>query len=441
VADEPARWNGLLGRLERKTGPFFRSPGIAFPYIVGFLRRNGLLTDDDRVVVQHDKIEGPTPFEEILEEKADLSRGDCDVLFITAYTNSAREAYRRAREARAAYAARGRRLIVALGGPHASALPEEATRWGHLDTTVPGEGEWAAAELLDDVRQGKPIKPVYRTPFARIRDRGTLSLDMGIWKGLKRPPQQVLASTHFARGCKLDCHFCGVFLTNGPTVRNRDVQDIVDEINAQGPAFTRETIDQMGPGTFNTILRALVRIPGVGRLWGDKLIAQMGPGFTHRFFFWDDNLYNAAGPFQALCDAIRPLNRPWSAELTIDLAEKPELLRAAYESGCRDLFMGAFVFGLDGDDASSFDKTLEFIYETGIDYVVANIIQPYPGTGTFKDAVVNDTFLPWAKCPEDSDVMMDYNWPLFDGAHVIVQPRGMTPEELQNGYYYFLREA
>lgn len=479
VADEPVRWTGLLGRLEQKTGPFFRSPGIAFPYIVGFLRRNGVLTDDDRVVVQHDKIEGPTPFEQILEEKVDLSRGDCDVLFITAYTNSVREAYRRAREARAAYAARGRKLVVALGGPHASAMPEEATKWGHLDTTVPGEGEWAAAELLDDVRQGRPIKPVYRTPFARIRDRGTLALDMGIWKGLKRPPQQILASTHFARGCKLDCHFCAVFLTNGPTVRNRDVHDIVDEIRAQGPAYTRETIDAMGPGFFNGFLRSMVRIPVVGRLWGDQLIAMMGPGFTHRFFFWDDNLYNAAGSFQALCDAIRPLNRPWSAELTIDLAEKPELLRAAYESGCRDLFlgiesvsqsaidgldkwsndthalkesvkrvhdsgikiMGAFVFGLDGDDASSFDKTLEFIYETGIDYVVANIIQPYPGTGTFKDAVAADAFLPWAKCPEDSDVMMDYNWPMFDGAHVLIKPKGMTPEELQNGYYYFLREV
>ena len=84
-----------------------RSPGIAFPYLVGFLRKNGGLGDDTRLVVQHDRIEGPTSFEEILSDKADLSRGDCDVLFITAYTDSVREAYRRAREARAAYAAAG----------------------------------------------------------------------------------------------------------------------------------------------------------------------------------------------------------------------------------------------------------------------------------------------------------------------------------------------
>src|SRR5437867_4047792 len=193
----------------------------------------------------------------------------------------------------------------------------------------------------------------------------------------------------------------------------------------------------------------------------------------------DLNLYNAAGSFKALCEGIRPLGRTWAAELTIDLAEKPELLKLAYASGCRDLFlgiesvsqtaidgldkwsndttlmkervrrvhdaginvMGAFVFGLDGDDHSSFDRTLEFISDTGIDFVVANIIQPYPGTGTFKDAVDGRDFLPCAACPSDSDVAMDYNWPLFDGAHVLLRPKRMTVEQLQEGYYYFLREV
>ena len=148
--------------------------------------------------MQHDKIEGPTPFEDILRDKVDLRRGDRDVLFVTAYTNSAREAYRRAREARAAYAAAGKRLTVVFGGPHASSVPDEATRRGHVDATVAGEGEWAAAELLNDIREGRAVKPIYRSEFARIRDRGTLALDMGIWQGLRRRPQQIVASTTFA---------------------------------------------------------------------------------------------------------------------------------------------------------------------------------------------------------------------------------------------------
>ena len=479
VVDEPIRKKGMLGGLERTIGPFVRSPGIGFPYLVGFLRKNGVLADSTRVVVQHDRIEGATPFEEILADKVDLARGDLDVLFVTAYTNSAREAYRRAREARAAYAAAGKRLTVVMGGPHASAVPEEGPRRGHVDATVAGEGEWASATLLRDLMEGRPVKPIYRATFERIRDRGTLALDMGIWRGLKNPPQQIVASTHFARGCKLDCHFCAVFLTNGPTVRNRDTADVVDELRGQGPSCTRDTIDRIGSGFYNGILKGLLRLPILGRRYGDRLIALMGPGFSHRFFFWDDNLYNAPGSFRALCEAVRPLGRPWSAELTIDLAQNPELLKLAYDSGCRDLFlgiesvsqtaidgldkwsndtltmresvrrvhdagigvMGAFVFGLDGDDSSCFDRTLEFVYDTGIDFIVANIIQPYPGTGTFKDALAGGDFLPWTYCPEDSDVAMDYNWPLFDGAHVLVRPKGMTIEQLQEGYYYFLRQA
>jgi hypothetical protein len=479
VVDEPIARRGALGRLERRLGPFVRSPGLAYPYLVGYLRQIGALDPGTRVVVQHDKIEGLTPFAEILATKADLSRGDHDVLFLTAYTNSVREAYRRAREARAAYAAAGRRLTVVLGGPHASAMPDEATRHGHLDATVPGEGERAAAELIEDVRRDRPIRPIYRSPFARIRDRKSLALDMGIWDGLARRPQQIVASTTFARGCKLDCHFCAVFLTNGPTVRNRDVDDVVDEIRAQGPRVTVQTIDRLDPGIYNALLKTLVRTPFLGARCGARLIAALGPGYTHRYFFWDDNLYNAAGSFEALCRAIAPLGRPWSAELTIDLADHPRLLKLAYDSGCRDLFlgiesvgqeaidsldkwsndtrtmrdkidrvhdaginvMGAFVFGLDGDDASSFDRTLEFIYRTRIDFVVANIIQPYPGTGTFRDAVAEGSFLPVASCPPDADVAMDYNWALFDGAHVLLRPKGMTVEQLQEGYYYFLREA
>ncbi|MFQ5718273.1 MAG: B12-binding domain-containing radical SAM protein [Acidobacteriota bacterium] len=479
IVDEPIRKAGLLKRLERRTGPFVRSPGIGFAYMVGFLRKNGVIDHTTQVAVQHDRIEGATPFEEILQSKVDLSRGDHDVLFITSYTNSAREGYRRAREARAAYAAAGKRLTVVFGGAHASACTDEGTRFGHVDAVVAGEGEWAAAQLFDDIRQGRPVRPLYQAGFSNIRKRGTLAIDMSIWDGLSPRPQQVLASTTLARGCKLDCHFCAVKITNGPTIRNRDVQDVVEEIKAQGAAFTRETIGRAGPGFFNSLVKALVKLPVIGRRYGDRLAACMGPGFTDRYFFWDDNLYNARGSFRSLCEAIRPLGRPWAAQLTMDIAERPELLELARASGCRELFlgiesvnqsgidgldkwsnsagkmeemvrrvhdagiqvMGAFVFGLDGDTAAVFDSTLEFIYKNRVEFIVANIIQPYPGTGTFDDAVASGSLLPWASCPPDSDVAMDYNWPLFDGAHVLIRPGGMSIDQLQEGYYTFLREA
>src|ERR1044071_1501156 len=82
LVDEPMPKKGLLGKFERWTGPFVRSPGIGFPYIVGFLRKNGFLTDATHVVVQHDRIEGAASFESLLGGKIDLGRGDHDILFI-----------------------------------------------------------------------------------------------------------------------------------------------------------------------------------------------------------------------------------------------------------------------------------------------------------------------------------------------------------------------
>ena len=302
---------------------------------------------------------------------------------------------------------------------------------------------------------------------------------MDIWQGLNPAPQQVLASTTAARGCKLDCHFCAVKIVNGPTVRNRDVHDVVDELSRQTIRHTRETIGQAGPGFFNDFLRVATRIPGLRGKRGETLVRAMGSGYTKRFFLWDDNLYNSAGMLESLLEALKPVGRPWSAQLTIDLADKPHLLKLAREAGCGELFlgiesinqgslgaldkwsntadstadrvrrvhdagikvMGAFVFGLDEDDASVFDRTLEFVYANGIDYVTANIIQPYPGTGTFLDAVAAGQLLPRTACPADSDVAMDYNWPLFDGANVLIRPSRMTETELSEGYFYFLKES
>ena len=270
------------------------------------------------MAVQHDKIEGPTPFETILREKIDTSRGDVDLVMITAYTNSVREAYRRAREARRVYAQEGRSVAIVLGGAHASALPEEGPRHGHLDACVVGEGEWAVAEILSDLEAGRPLRPVYNAGFQRIRDRGTLGLDMDIWRGLDPAPQQVLSSATFARGCKLDCHFCAVKIVNGPTVRNRDVRDVVDELGCQGVRHTRETLRDAGPGFFNSLLRIATRVPGLRGRLGEALVRALGPGYTKRFFFWDDNLYNAAGALEGLLETIKPLGRPWSAQLTIE---------------------------------------------------------------------------------------------------------------------------
>ena len=42
---------------------------------------------------------------------------------------------------------------------------------------------------------------------------------------------------------------------------------------------------------------------------------------------------------------------------------------------------GSFVFGMDGDDGSVFERTVEWAIEHGIETATFHILTPYPGTG------------------------------------------------------------
>src|SRR4051812_9767609 len=75
-----------------------------------------------------------------------------DLVAITAPTPSALHAYRLAR------AFRHRGVPVVIGGPHATALPDEAAR--HADVVVVGEAEDTWPGLLEDARR-KQCEPVY----------------------------------------------------------------------------------------------------------------------------------------------------------------------------------------------------------------------------------------------------------------------------------------
>jgi len=37
--------------------------------------------------------------------------------------------------------------------------------------------------------------------------------------------------------------------------------------------------------------------------------------------------------------------------------------------------------------------------------------------------------------------IIEHNWAMYDCSHVVIKPRNMTPEELQEGYYRISKEA
>jgi radical SAM superfamily enzyme YgiQ (UPF0313 family) len=102
--------------------------------------------------------------------------------------------------------------------------------------------------------------------------------------------------------------------------------------------------------------------------------------------------------------------------------------------GIRDLqrrgitIMGSFMFGLDGDDLGVFKRTVDFVNAAKIDLVLYHILTPFPGTRLYEEM-------------DRQGRIHDRDWSHYDTGHSVIHPQGMTSEELQNGWYWAVRET
>ena len=149
---------------------------------------------------------------------------------------------------------------------------------------------------------------------------------------------------------------------------------------------------------------------------------------------------------------MRGMGRLWQAAGTVNAVLAPDLLEKAVEAGLRSLFVGfetlnpanlaeqrkyqnlrrdyaaairrlhdlgvmingSFVFGMDGDDGSVFERTVEWAIEQGIETATFHILTPYPGTALYRRMV-------GAGAHHHDD------WDLYDTRHAVFRPARMTP--------------
>jgi len=167
----------------------------------------------------------------------------------------------------------------------------------------------------------------------------------------------------------------------------------------------------------------------------------------------------------ALFDGMRGMGRLWQAAGTVASVLRPGLLEKAVAAGLRSLFVGfetlnpaglraqgkvqnlhrdyneavrrlhglgvmvngSFVFGMDEDDASVFDRTVGWAIEQGIETATFHILTPYPGTALYGRM-------------EGQGRILHRDWDLYDTRHVVFETRGMKAEELEAGYWRAYRD-
>ncbi|MFB3880250.1 MAG: radical SAM protein [Armatimonadota bacterium] len=333
---------------------------------------------------------------------------EADLVGITAFTSSAPRAYD------VADAFRRRGVPVVLGGMHASACPEEALE--HCDAVVIGEAEGKWPQLLADAQQGR-LRRVYRSDVYPDLQWNPVPRRELVRRGDYLAPDTLQAT----RGCAHDCAFCSVSSFFGRTIRTRKAQAVADEVCS---------------------------LPG-------RVIV-----------FVDDNIMTAPGYARDLFERLVGSGKRWMGQASTAVLENTQLVRLAARSGCRALFVGleslsdgalkrvnkgfnvvhrfrdlvsrlhdsgigvigAFIFGFDGDDESTFARTVEFVDETRIDLPQYSILTPLPGTPLYARM-------------EAERRIMDRDWSHYDGSHVVFSPRGTTPEKLLDGLRAALKHS
>lgn len=307
---------------------------------------------------------------------------------------------------------RSRGRTVVIGGIAATLLgPEVSLR--HADAVVLGEAEETWPRVVRDWQDGR-IDSVYKAE--RRPDVATLPLPrydlmnrarLGKW----RPVQAT-------RGCPFTCDYCSITAFFEQKYRKRPVDQVIRDVRAAKKAGTRYVA------------------------------------------FIDDNIGVDWNYATELWEALIPEKVIWMSQCSLHIAEKPEMLKLARRSGCRLLSFGIesvnpeslkahdkewnrpgryaeavgrirdagidvsteMIIGMDGDDATVFERTYRFIMDNRISVPRVHILTPVPGTPVFD------------RMRREGRMLSD-EFGRFSGGQVIFQPAHLEPDELQAGYW------
>ncbi len=328
-----------------------------------------------------------------------------DLVALTVETYTARRAFQ--------IAARFRRrgVLVVMGGYHPTFLPEETLE--HADAVVKGDAEGVWGQVLHDA-QNNSLQPIYESPEFLPLDG--MMPDRSIFKGKKYAPMGLV---QYSRGCKFNCSFCSIRAFYGNNLRQRLVEDVVEDIRRSG---------------------------------------------RRHIFLVDDNLFVNVDKAKELFEALVPLKISWSCQVSIDIARDTELVELMDRSGCISaligfesldpaslkeikkgwnikwqpyddainvfqsagiMLYGTFIFGCDNDTVESFDASVEFAIRHKFMLANFNPLTPMPGAPLFD------------RMKKEGRLLHDRWWldPDFSYGDATLRPMNMTPDQLTEACY------
>lgn len=291
--------------------------------------------------------------------------------------------------------------IVVMGGYHPTFNFIETLEDENVDIVIRGEGEYIMLNLvqalenqssLHDVKgivfEDKNSKEIVVNPEAPlIQDLDELPfpalnlLPMDKYRLLDMDTHMTTMIT--TRGCPMQCSFCSSAAMHGKKIRERSVENIVDEIEYLKTNYDIDTIA-----------------------------------------FMDDTFTLKKRKVMAICDEIlkRNIEIMWGCTSRVDTLDE-KLLKKMKEAGCITIFIGvesadqqqldnmcknttiakienafkiarklkirtiaSVALGMPGDTKEIMNKTVNFVHKLKPNYAIYSLATPYPGTRFYKEA-------------------------------------------------------
>lgn len=291
--------------------------------------------------------------------------------------------------------------IVVMGGYHPTFNFIETLEDENVDIVIRGEGEYIMLNLvqalenqssLHDVKgivfEDKNSKEIVVNPEAPLIQY----LDELPFPALNLLPMKKYRlldmDTHMTtmittRGCPMQCSFCSSAAMHGKKIRERSVENIVDEIEYLKTNYDIDTIA-----------------------------------------FMDDTFTLKKRKVMAICDEIlkRNIEIMWGCTSRVDTLDE-KLLKKMKEAGCITIFIGvesadqqqldnmcknttiakienafkiahklkirtiaSVALGMPGDTKEIMNKTVKFVHKLKPNYAIYSLATPYPGTRFYKEA-------------------------------------------------------